>query len=226
MWWRVLFSAVLLALSQPFVVPLIGKEPIDPTGFSGLLVLFAYVPVLSFAWDKKPSKVFWLFLFTGIVQYFILYYWLHHAIIIFGHLAWYISAFAVLLLATTVGLHTAIAAFLAQKITLLMPKWRWLIWPSFICTFEWLRNFGPCGGFPWGNVGYSLTQVPAFLQSTALVGVYGLIFYIVLTNVLLFYFWKNRNANVISVKSGIHKSAKCWIPACAGMTNDWSASFI
>lgn len=62
----------------------------------------------------------------------------------------------------------------------------------FICTapFAWvacerLRSYGDLSA-PWTNLGYSLTNVPFFLQFADIVGIYGVSFWLVTLNVLLF----------------------------------------
>jgi apolipoprotein N-acyltransferase len=50
---------------------------------------------------------------------------------------------------------------------------------------ERLRGYGDLA-FPWTNFGYSLTKFPFFLQFADLVGIYGVSFWLVVLNVILF----------------------------------------
>src|SRR5687767_14177440 len=78
-------------------------------------------------------------------------------------------------------LTAAMAAFVATAYAvtrMLVGTFRWPMWlifPIALCATETLRNFGPLGGFPWGNVGTSFATVPFLLQPAALFGVYGLV---------------------------------------------------
>jgi len=89
-----------------------------------------------------------------------------------------------LLLAAHAGLFHGAAAAGAVALS------RWSGWPlplaaaPLFTLVEWLRGLGVLG-FPWGAAGYALARVPPLLQSSALVGFWGLVFLILLVNAFL-----------------------------------------
>jgi apolipoprotein N-acyltransferase len=69
----------------------------------------------------------------------------------------------------------------------------------FLCTapFAWvacerLRSYGDLSA-PWTNLGYSLTRFPVLLQFADLVGIYGVAFWLVTLNVVLFEAIRSRH---------------------------------
>lgn len=179
------FSGVLLGFSQPVVLAKLVSNPVVISGLTGLLSLIGFVPVVLELRKASPVRSFWLGLTTGIVQYFIVVYWIYIALHVFGGVKVLTALGVLTLLAIVLGVYIACAfalsAFLARTY-----KWSmWLFLPAAMSAVEYLRNFIIVGGFPWGNVGYSLAGVPILLQAASLVGVYGLVFCIVLANVLL-----------------------------------------
>ncbi len=68
------------------------------------------------------------------------------------------------------------------------PKLKWahtLLFPSLWILAEWGRSLGPLGD-PGGVLGYSQVSVPAVLQWASVVGVYGLSFFCVWVNDMIF----------------------------------------
>ncbi|HXW52872.1 MAG TPA: apolipoprotein N-acyltransferase, partial [Myxococcota bacterium] len=64
--------------------------------------------------------------------------------------------------------------------------------PFALCAGEYFRNYYIFGGFPWGNVGYSVGRIDEILQVGSLVGVYGLVFIVGVVNAVFAYAWKTR----------------------------------
>jgi apolipoprotein N-acyltransferase len=79
------------------------------------------------------------------------------------------------------ALFLSYARFLSQKLNYSFFYFA----PLALCAMEYFRNYLPFGGFPWGNSGYALGRIPAFLQSASVVGVYGLVFIVGLVNALI-----------------------------------------
>jgi apolipoprotein N-acyltransferase len=69
---------------------------------------------------------------------------------------------------------------------------------------ECIRGYGDLG-FPWCALGYSLTRFPFMLQIADLTGVFGVSFWLVLINVLLYGFWKVRRDPILRTR---------WVVAC------------
>jgi apolipoprotein N-acyltransferase len=175
-------SGILLGISQPLVIERFGSAPLDPTGLSGLLVLLAYVPVFLATQNASIKKAFWLGFTTSLIQYAIILYWFVIAMTVFGNIPIWFSVFVLFLacaiLAGYIGFAFAVSQYLHRRFA-----WSFfLLLPATICSIEYLRNFIFLGGFPWGASGYALASIPVLLQSASLVGIYGLVFYVVLVN--------------------------------------------
>ena len=70
------------------------------------------------------------------------------------------------------SLGVGAAAYAVTRMRVGRFRWpMWLVFPAALTCAEMLRNFGPLGGFPWGNVGTSFATVPLLLQAAALFGV-------------------------------------------------------
>ena len=184
--WQVFFapvlSGILLGISQPLVIERFGSVPLDKTGLSGLLVLLAYVPVFLGARNASIKKAFWLGFVTSLIQYAIILYWFVIAMTVFGGISIWFSVFVLLLACAILAAYIA-SAFAVAKY--LQQRFNWpffLLLPVTLCSVEYLRNFIILGGFPWGTPGYALASIPVLLQSASLVGIYGLVFYVVLVN--------------------------------------------
>ncbi len=175
-------GGLLLGLSQPFVAEPFGTEPIDQTGWTGLLALIGYVPALVGMKHAGPKRAYWIGFFALWVQFSIIVYWVTVAMTVFGGIPWLV-ALPVLLLLTSAMAGAVAAAFAVTRMIVgrfFVPQW--IVFPAALTAIELLRNFGPLGGFPWGNVGYSTATVPVLRQAAALFGVYGLVFVIGLVN--------------------------------------------
>lgn len=169
-------AGILLGLSQPFVIESISDKPLDQTGLSGLLCLIGYIPFLWAARDSNPRQVFRLGWITAFVQLTIILYWIYIAVHIFGGVPGVMAAGTTVLLSAFLALFTAtyfgLSKHLASKYNI---PFVWLF-PIALCAAEYTRNYIICGGFPWGNLGYSFATVPVLAQTASLIGVYGLLF--------------------------------------------------
>lgn len=68
--------------------------------------------------------------------------------------------------------------------TLVSHKRLWLF-PFAVAGLEFIRGIGEIG-FPWLSLGYSQTRYPLIIQQASIYGVYGLSWWLVLTNVSLY----------------------------------------
>jgi len=64
------------------------------------------------------------------------------------------------------------------------PAWSLLLLPCLWVALEWCRGHF-LSGFPWGNLGYALTEFLPGIQVASLAGIYGVSFLVVLANVLI-----------------------------------------
>lgn len=74
------------------------------------------------------------------------------------------------------------------------------IWslPFIIIGLEFIRGLGELG-FPWLALGYSQARYPIIIQQASIYGVYGISFWLVLLNLVLYKLINNRNLKVVSL---------------------------
>jgi apolipoprotein N-acyltransferase len=177
-----LLSGVLFGLSQPLVLGFLGPDPIDPTGLSGLLVFVCFVPVLLVTRDDGPKATYWTAFLALIVAFTIHLYWIVLAMVVYGSVPILVSILTLLLLTAALGFWCATAFGVTRLVARRFAFPPWLVFAACLCAADYLRNFGPVGGFSWATSGNSLATVPLLLQGGSLFGVYGLVFVIALVN--------------------------------------------
>ncbi|MEM7495608.1 MAG: apolipoprotein N-acyltransferase, partial [Myxococcota bacterium] len=178
----VLLSGALLGLSQPLVIRGLGEAPVNSGWVFGLLCLVGYVPLLHAMRGRGPWHCFVLGFGAASVQLLIITHWVVVAMAVFGGVPFLSSCAVSVLLALVFAVHTGAACGMTALITRALGWPVWAVFPPVLCAWEWLRNFTLFDGFPWGNAGYSLGSVPVPRQAAALVGTYGLVFFIGLVN--------------------------------------------
>jgi len=169
-----ILSSALLLLSFP-------KPSLWPVAF------FALIPMLFAVNKEKPVKSFILGIFTGIVAYCGILYWLVPTFSAAGEPK--ITGLAVLLLlslylAIYYGLFCLLFSLLSTShfpLTtpyLLLPAFLWVI-------LEFIRTH-LFTGFPWALLGYTQWNNLPIIQISEFTGVYGVSFLIVLVNLTVF----------------------------------------
>jgi apolipoprotein N-acyltransferase len=184
-WIYAILSGILLGISQPLVIGAFSSRPLDPSGLSGLLCLVGLVPVLLLVRDAPKKEAYWLGFFACWVQFSIIVYWTVVAMTVFGKVPLVVSIAVLLLLTAAMAAYVAASFAVARFICIRHGLSFWWVFPICLTAVELLRNFGFYGGFPWGNVGYSLATVPLLVQGASLVGVHGLILFVGLFNTAL-----------------------------------------
>lgn len=160
-------SSLLLYLSSPGSLELGG------------CAWLALVPLLWACRNTTPRRAAVLGLATGFFYYTALLYWITIVLGTYGHLPWWLSAPALLLLALYMSLYTAFFAAgiswagRSASVVWIAP----LLWVSLDLIRSRLFT-----GFPWQDLAYSQYQTPLLLQTADLAGHYGVTFLIVLTN--------------------------------------------
>lgn len=167
-----LCSGVLLILSFPGAV---GWWP---------CAWLAIVPLIAAVRDVPLGRAFRLGLLAGFVHYTFLLYWILIVLGIYGHLAWWVTVPALLLLSLYMSLYPALFTVV---ISWSMKRGGSLIWlaPTLWVTLDYIRS-RLFTGFPWQDLAYSQYRVLSVIQAADLVGHYGITFLIVLVNVLVY----------------------------------------
>lgn len=158
-----------------------------PGGGLWPLVFVALLP-LFFVVSKSSLKHCILGGLTcGLVHYLLLLYWVVIVLGKYGGMPWFLSLPGLVLLALYMSFYLLVFTVLARYMFSCLPAWLtlWLL-PSLWVGLDWIRGLFQTG-FPWMDLGYSLYQVPFLLQIADLGGHHSVSFFIVLTNVLLFF---------------------------------------
>ncbi|MDI6739455.1 MAG: apolipoprotein N-acyltransferase, partial [Candidatus Edwardsbacteria bacterium] len=89
------------------------------------------------------------------------------------------------LIAAYLALFIAAAILIARWITLRLKLPVWLVLPFAWTLADYIRSLGIMG-FPWGSIGYAATRFLPAIQMAELTGVWGLVFWMVLVNGILY----------------------------------------
>ena len=145
-----------------------------------LLVFVAWVPLLWFTRNMTPKQAFWSHLFASIPHNAIAYYWIYH---VFGVIPNNFLILGFLLFILLMSLYSSFMGYLFARVQ--HHKYATLLFPTLWAGFEVFRTSGQMS-FPWSHIGYTLGSYLPMIQITSWVGVFGLSFLIILTNVLIF----------------------------------------
>jgi len=167
-----LCSGVLLIFSFP------GAVGWWPCAWLALIPLFAAVRGVPL------GRAFRLGLLAGFVHYTFLLYWILIVLGTYGHLAWWVTVPALLLLSLYMSLYPALFAVV---ISWHIQRGRSLVWlaPALWVSLDYIRS-QLFTGFPWQDLAYSQYRAVALIQTADLAGHYGITFLLVLTNGLVY----------------------------------------
>ncbi len=165
------FSAVLLVLPFHFAT-------------TGPVSFIAFIPYFFVLGSQTPRGAFKYSYIFGFLFFYLLGYWLNH-----------VSIPASFLLAAYLALYFAVFGCLAVKF--LNPAAEFekvnsgsllkaaFFLPAFWAVLEYLRGW-LIGGLPWALLGYSQWKVLELIQIADITGVYGVSYFVMLVNVLLY----------------------------------------
>lgn len=194
----IVISGLCLGLSQPLVIGFLGTSPVDTHGLLCMLSLVGYAPIIYLLRNASTGRAFFLGFTASLIHFSITFYWIFIALTVFGGVSYVASLAILLLMSAILACYIATAFAAAQFLHLRFGFAHYLIVPGCVCAVEYMRNFGFVGGFPWGNVGYAISQNSVFLQTASVVGVYGLVFIVVMLNALLAEFSHSR-LNIVKI---------------------------
>ncbi len=157
----VLISALLLAFAFP-------------PYHLGFLAYWAFVPIFVLLEYMSPKAAFgWGYLW-GVLFNAANLYWL-------TYITWPGAIGAPLFLALYFGLFMFLAAIFRQHLGRKAVYWYPFLW----VTVEFVKSLGVLG-FPWSTVGYTQTTYFTFIQFADVTGVFGVSFWILCLNVVLY----------------------------------------
>ena len=158
---------------------------------TGLLAWIALIP-LHIALDglSRRSQAFWLGWLTGIISSTGIMAWVVTAMHTYGKVPVVFSYGIMLLLTAYLGLYVALYSAGVVWFRMLMPRYGLFAAPCLWVALELLRTY-VLSGLPWSLLGYSQYRQLDLIQIADHLGVYGVSFLIVLTNVALaeLYLW-------------------------------------
>ena len=180
-WQLAILSGILIGLAYP---PL----------HLGFLAWIGFVPLISIFLNESSSSVGKYSFLSAITANFISLYWIG-----LNSGAGFIPVFASLIGAILyLALFWTILGFLLSKIHSWTGKGLF-VFPFLWVSMEWLRSFGPLG-FPWINLALTQTSYLPLIQMADYGGSYGISFWIIFLNVIVF----------LIVTSSV-KNRKMWI---------------
>src|SRR5689334_7660631 len=157
----------------------------------GLLAWVALIP-LHIALDglSRRSQAFWLGWLAGIISSTGIMSWVVTAMNTYGKVPVVFSYGIMLLLTAYLGLFVALYSAGVVWFRMLVPRYGLFAAPCLWVTLELLRTY-LLSGLPWSLLGYSQYRQLDLIQIADHLGVYGVSFLIVLTNVALaeLYLW-------------------------------------
>ena len=178
-------SGLLLALSYP-------------TLDWGPLALVALVPLL-WAWrGAGPARAALYGFVAGVVFFAILLYWI-----------WYFGPYAYLPLIAALAAYTALTGALVGWLGRCRLASPWLLGAAWVLP-EALRGRWPLGGFPWGELGAALHDLPAARALASWGGVTLVSYLVVVVNALVLDL-------VLALRSGQRPALRCAGAAILGV---------
>src|SRR6185369_17634195 len=161
-----------------------------PKSDLGLLAWIALVP-LHWALDgKTKSQAFWIGWLSGTIAFSGMMAWVVTAMNTYGKVPLVISYGIMLLLTAYLGLYVALYSAGVVWFRMLVPRYGLFAAPCLWVALELLRTY-VLSGLPWSLLGYSQYRQLDVIQIADHLGVYGVSFLIVLSNVALaeLYLW-------------------------------------
>lgn len=185
-------SGLILGLSQPLYMPTLSVDMHQQQAWLGLLAFVGYVPLFLVIARSNLKATFIIAFLTITWQHTVVLYWIYIALHVHGHIAPVAASVITLLLPMILALMGSVFITLGRFLSLRFNISFLVIAPFALCAAEYFRNFYLFGGFPWGNVGYSIGRIDQILQVASLVGVYGLVFLVGASNAFFALAFVNR----------------------------------
>ncbi|HUU50718.1 MAG TPA: apolipoprotein N-acyltransferase [Nitrospinota bacterium] len=166
----------------------------------GFLSWVALVPLFTALRDKGPLQSLGLAWVTGLIYFSGILYWVVNTMVNYGDLSIFFSYLILLMLVIYLSFYIALFGFFLGYLNEEEEYKKWIIAP-FLWTFlEYLRSH-ILTGFPWASLGYSQFQNLKIIQFSDITGIYGISFFIVLVNSLLFLFIVNLQKRSVLISN-------------------------
>ncbi|HEX8750345.1 MAG TPA: apolipoprotein N-acyltransferase [Nitrospira sp.] len=156
----------------------------------GLLAWVVLIPLHIALDGSRRTQAFWLGWLSGMIGFTGIMSWVVTAMHTYGKVPLVISYGIMLLLTAYLGLFVGVYSAGVVWFRMLVPRYGLFAAPCLWVTLELLRTY-LLSGLPWSLLGYSQYRQLDLIQIADHLGVYGVSFLIVLTNVALaeLYLW-------------------------------------
>lgn len=156
----------------------------------GLLAWVALIPLHIALDGLRRSQAFWLGWLSGMIGFTGIMAWVVTAMHTYGKVPLLVSYAILLLLTAYLGLFVAVYSAGMVWFRMLVPRYGLFAAPCLWVALELVRTY-LLSGLPWSLLGYSQYRQLDLIQIADHLGVYGVSFLIVLTNVALaeLYLW-------------------------------------
>jgi apolipoprotein N-acyltransferase len=144
---------------------------------------FALVPLLKSLEGQPSSRTFSLGFIAGLTHYVTLLYWIIPTLQNYGYLHFSISASLLVLFCFYLALYMALFSHLVHRMK--DSRFMFFLIPSLWVSLEFIRATA-LTGFPWCLLGHTQFNRLGLIQIADLVGVYGISFLIIFSNVLTY----------------------------------------
>jgi len=142
-------------------------------GELGALGYFSFIPYFLALRDKTPGEAFGFSFLFGVFFFTFLGYWLT-----------LVNVFGFFLLVLYLALYFAVFGWIASKFLNKNTSSMFFI-AAFWVALEYVRGW-MIGGLPWALLGYSQWKQIVFIQIAEITGAYGVSYFVILVNLLLF----------------------------------------
>jgi len=176
---------ILLAAATGILLPLCF-----PKFDFGLLAWVVLIPLHIALDGSRRTQAFWLGWLSGMIAFTGIMSWVVTAMHTYGKVPLVVSYGIMLLLTAYLGLFVGVYSAGVVWFRMLVPRYGLFAAPCLWVTLELLRTY-LFSGLPWSLLGYSQYHQLDLIQIADHLGVYGVSFLIVLTNVALaeLYLW-------------------------------------
>ena len=176
---------ILLAAATGILLPICF-----PKFDFGLLAWVVLIPLHIALDGSRRTQAFWLGWLSGMIAFTGIMSWVVTAMHTYGKVPLVVSYGIMLLLTAYLGLFVGVYSAGVVWFRMLVPRYGLFAAPCLWVTLELLRTY-LFSGLPWSLLGYSQYHQLDLIQIADHLGVYGVTFLIVLTNVALaeLYLW-------------------------------------
>ena len=183
-------GGLLQALSLPLVIPGFSLRQVDPAGILEVVAWVGLVPaLLALQAASGPVEAAFLGLVSGAAAFYVIIYWVSHAMTAFGGLSQGIAFVGLSALVLYMAAHWAMAFWASFTIGRGTGLPQWIHFPLAWVATEFCRNY-LFTGYPWGNLGYTQVRNGPVAQLASLGGVYAVAGLVVLVNCVAAHWWR------------------------------------